>query len=131
MKDVLLCFDENIACQKSKQAAFHPGPVLPLSGEGSPLKFIMELKNFLKSNLCDSCLVAEQLKQKLSAKVEAAFGSVKLMLPLSFLFSIVKTFLMLLLFFKKCDHSVISLSCLGLACFHVVVFFKYFSQTYF
>ena len=24
-------------CQKSKQAAFHPGPVLPPSGEGSPL----------------------------------------------------------------------------------------------
>ena len=25
------------ARQKSKQAAFHPGPVLPPSGEGSPL----------------------------------------------------------------------------------------------
>ena len=110
----LFYFEKKIACQKSKLAAFHPGPVLPLSGEGSPLKFIMELKNFLKSNLCDSCLVAEQLKQKLSAKVEAAFGSVKLMLPLTFLFSIVKTFLLLLLFFKKCDHSAVSLSCLGL-----------------
>ena len=28
---------EKIGCPKSKQAAFHPGPVLPPSGEGSPL----------------------------------------------------------------------------------------------
>ena len=32
---------KKIVCQKSKQAAFHPGPVLPPSGEGSPLRNIV------------------------------------------------------------------------------------------
>ena len=37
MKDVSFCFEKKIARQKSKQAAFHLGPVLQPSGEGSPL----------------------------------------------------------------------------------------------
>ena len=38
MKAASFCFEEKIGCLKSKQAAFHPGPVLPPSGEGSTWK---------------------------------------------------------------------------------------------
>ena len=43
MKDFPFCFEKNTH-QKSKQAAFHVGPVLPRSGEGSSLA---ELFHFL------------------------------------------------------------------------------------
>ena len=39
MKDLLFCFEKNIAHQKSIQAAFHPGLVLPPCGEGSPFEY--------------------------------------------------------------------------------------------
>ena len=41
MRDVSFCFEKKIVCQKSKHAAFHPEPVLPPSGEGSPLRNIV------------------------------------------------------------------------------------------
>ena len=38
MKDVSLCFQKKYCTSIIKTKAFHPGPVLPPSGEGSPLK---------------------------------------------------------------------------------------------
>ena len=42
MKAASFCFDKKIVRQKSKHAAFHPGPILPPGGEGSPLRAILE-----------------------------------------------------------------------------------------
>ena len=39
MKAASFFFEKKIVRQKSKHAAFHPGPVLPPGGEGSPLEW--------------------------------------------------------------------------------------------
>ena len=45
MKDASACFGKKIRIKKQNKTTLQPGPVLPPSGEGSPLRLICNVKS--------------------------------------------------------------------------------------